>query len=435
MIEQSDKCVDQGEENNEALASARDELASAKSYVDNIIRSMADTLLVIKADMAIGSVNRSLLNLLGYEEAELIDESPAKIFGEELAQGSILEALLMQGTVSNVETTYLTKDGKCIPMSLSGSLMQDERGQIQGLVCVAQDITERKRMEEEKRQLHDQLVDTSRRLGMADVATSVLHNVGNVLNSINVSVGLLSNTLRQSLVGDIGRICKMLQDHQVDLGTYLSTDAKGKQIPGYLAQLAGHLIEEHRIMTKELESLNGSTEHAKQCVSMQQGMVKAGGLQEPVVLVELMDQAVDINKTALDHQQVEVIRDYADPSEVVVDKHQVLQILVNLIRNAIQAMQSVDERALTLRVCQPWGEDHLIRLEISDTGVGIQPDHLTRIFSQGFTTKSDGHGFGLHSGALLAKNMGGSLCAQSDGQGFGATFILELPTDRLTVPA
>ena len=332
MTEQSETWAEQGEEKNAALASARDELASAKSYVENIIRSMADTLLVIKADMAIGSVNRSLLNLLGYEESELIDESPAKIFGEELAHGSILEALLMQGTVSNVETTYLRKDGTRIPMSLSGSLMQDERGQIQGLVCVAQDITERKRMEEEKRQLHEQLVDTSRRLGMADVATSVLHNVGNVLNSINVSVGLLSHTLRQSLVGDIGRICQLLQDHQADLGTYLSSDAKGKQIPGYLAQLAEHLTEEHRIMTKELESLNGSTEHAKQCVSMQQGMVKAGGLQEPVILVELMDQAVDINKTALDHQQVEVIRDYADHSEVVVDKHQVLQILVNLIR-------------------------------------------------------------------------------------------------------
>ena len=419
--------TDDLEQKREDLARPRHEGESANPYLDNIIRSMADTLLVINSEMVIDSVNRSLLNLLGYEEEELLHEPPAKIFGEELAQGWILETLMIQGSVSNVETTYLAKDGRNILMSLSGSLMQDENGHIQGMVCVAQDITERKRMEEEKRQLHDQLVDTSRRLGMADVATSVLHNVGNVLNSINVSVGLMSQTLRQSLVMDIGKICKMLQDHHDDLGAYLSKDLKGKQIPGYLAQLADHLLEEHRVMVKELETLNGSTEHAKQCVSMQQGMAKAGGIQEPVVLVELMDQALAINKGLLDHQHVEVIREYIDQSEIFVDKHQVLQILVNLIRNAIQAMGSVDRRSLTLRSCHRRMKDNLVRLEIQDTGVGIQADHLMRIFTQGFTTKNDGHGFGLHSGVLLAKNMGGSLCAHSDGPGCGATFILELP--------
>ncbi|MGB0909927.1 MAG: ATP-binding protein [Nitrospirales bacterium] len=428
------KTAEDLERKNAELATAKDELSASKSHMENIIGSMADMLLVIDANMAISAVNHALLSLLGFEEKELLHESPSKIFGEELAQGSIIETLYCQGSVSNVETSYLAKNGQTIPISLSGSLMKDEKGAIQGLVCVAQDITERKRIEEERRQLHDQVVETSRRLGMADVATSVLHNVGNVLNSINVSVGIMSSTLRQSLVGDVQKISTMLNMHIDDLGTYMTEDVKGKQIPGYLSQLAEHLLQEQAVALKELVSLTGSADHAKECVAMQQGMVKAGGLQEPIVLADLVEQALSINKTLLEQVMVSLIREYQDIPEVVVDKHQALQIVVNLVRNAVQAMQTAEEKILTVRIGVSPEDRNMVHLEIVDTGVGIHPDHLTRIFSQGFTTKKEGHGFGLHSGALLAKNMGGTLNVWSQGLGCGATLILTLPigsTDNL----
>jgi len=415
------------EQKNFELARAKDELSAAKTHMENIIGSMADTLLVINADMTIEAVNRSLLTLLGYAEDELLRECPSKIFGEELTQGSIMETLYFQGVVSNVETTYLAKNGQVIPMALSGSLMKDESGVIQGLVCVAQDITERKRLEAERRQIQDQLVETSRRLGMADVATSVLHNVGNVLNSINVSVGIMGTTLRQSLVGDVRKVSQMLNAHLGDLTAYLSHDEKGRQIPGYLSQLADHLLKEQHVTLKELESLVESSEHAKQCVAMQQGMVKSGGLHEPVVLVDLMEQALTINKVLLEQLEGKIVREFTDIPEVIVDKHQTLQILVNLIRNSIQAMETVDRKILTVRIGLATNERNMVQLEVTDTGVGIHADQLTHIFSQGFTTKKDGHGFGLHSGALLAKNMGGSLHVRSEGVWCGATFALILP--------
>ena len=429
------KAVQDLERKNTELAVAHDELAASKSYVDNLLHSMADTLVVIDARMVIGSVNRALLILLGYQEDELVGQRPGKIFGQELAHGSIIETLLRDGSISNVETAYFAKDGRIIPTSCSGSLMQDEHGQFQGMVCVAQDITHRRRMEEEKRQLNERLVETSRRLGMAEVASSVLHNVGNILNSINVSVGLMTRTLKQSLVGDVGRISKMLQEHSLGLGPYLSLDPKGKQIPNYLAQLGDHLAEESRITLKEVESLNEKLEHVKHCVAMQQGMAKAGGLHEMVALGNLMEQALTINSAALERHCIDVIRDYADIPAVVVDKHQVVQILVNLIRNAMQAMQSKEQRLLTLRIGYAEGQDQMVRLQVADTGTGVHRDNLTRIFAQGFTTKTDGHGFGLHSGALMAKNMGGALSVQSDGEGCGATFTLDLPSNvRLFTP-
>jgi signal transduction histidine kinase len=113
----------------------------------------------------------------------------------------------------------------------------------------------------------------------------------------------------------------------------------------------------------------------------------------------------------------------------VLDRHPVLQILVNLISNAKYAMLELSDRPhrLTLGVGMPAGREGFVRLQVQDTGVGINPEHLSRIFAQGFTTKKDGYGLGLHSAALAARMMGGSLRVHSDGEGHGATFTLDLP--------
>jgi len=415
------------EEETGELESARVELAASRYYVDNILRSMADSLLVINADMTIGAVNPSLLNLLGYQENELIGESPGLIFGEEFAQGTIIENLLLQGSVSGVESSFLTHEGRKIPISVSGSMMQNQQGQFQGLVCVAQDITERKRMEEEKLQLHEQLLDTSRQLGMAEVATGVLHNVGNVLNSINVSIGVITDLLKNSMVGDVGRISQLLEKHHEDLGAYLSQNPKGKQVPGYLEKLSGQLIEEKRVALLELDRLRENAGHAQQCVAAQQDLAKPSGIMEPVSLAELVDEALAVNQNGLEGAPLEVMREFQEVPQVIVDKHQVLQILVDVIRNACQAMESVSRKQLVVRVKLIIGPPDSICLEVQDTGKGILPDDLTKIFGQWFSAKYGGRGLSLHRGALMAKNMGGALRVQSEGEGQGATFFLDLP--------
>ncbi|MDH5699118.1 MAG: PAS domain S-box protein, partial [Nitrospirota bacterium] len=422
-----DTHANNGEETTGALESARDELAASRYYVDNILRSMADSLLVINADMTIGAVNPSLLKLLGYQEHELIGESPGLIFGEEFSQGAIIENLLLQGSVSGVESSFLTHEGQKITISVSGSMMQDLQGQFQGLVCVAQDITERKRMEEEKLQLHEQLLETSRQLGMAEVATGVLHNVGNVLNSINVSIGVITDLLKHSMVGDVGRISQLLGKHREDLGTYLSQNPKGKQVPGYLERLSGQLMEEKRVALLELDRLRENAGHAQQCVAAQQDLAKPSGMTEPVCVAEVVDEALAVNRDVLEENKIEVIQEFQEVPQLIVDKHQLLQILVDVIRNACQAMESVSQRRLVVRVKLIIGPPDSLCLEVQDTGSGIPPDDLTKIFGQGYSTKYGGRGLSLHHGALMAKNMGGALRAHSEGVGQGATFFLDLP--------
>jgi two-component system, NtrC family, sensor kinase len=288
------------------------------------------------------------------------------------------------------------------------------------------EIAERKRAEEEVEALHNQLVEASRSAGMAEVATGVLHNVGNVLNSVNVSSTLLGDRLRKSRALNVARAAELLMERNGDLARWLTEDERGKMLPSYLTDLGKHLAAEHAEMTVEVELLAKNVEHIKEIVAMQQNYAKVSGFIEILPLEKLVEDALSMNSAAFERHRVTVIRNYEAVPAIRVDKHKVLQILVNLFRNAKYAMDNAAERRLELHI-QRAGHA-AVRLIMLDTGCGIAPENLTRIFSHGFTTKKDGHGFGLHSGAIAAKEMGGILSAESEGEGRGATFTLELPT-------
>jgi signal transduction histidine kinase len=290
------------------------------------------------------------------------------------------------------------------------------------------EIAERKRMQEQVERTHKDLLSASREAGMAEVATSVLHNVGNVLNSANVSTTLLVDLVKRSKAGNVSRAALMLQEHSADLGDFLSHDQRGRQLPSYLARLADHLNQEQTTLLAELESVRKSLEHVKDIVTMQQNYAKVIGVVENVKPAELMEDAVRMNAGALERHEVTVVRDY-DPDalpEIAVEKHKVLQVLVNLVRNAKYACDESPQpdKRVVVRV---WNGEEKIRFQVVDNGVGIPPENMSRIFHHGFTTRKGGHGFGLHSGALVAQDLGGTLRAESEGPGKGATFVLELP--------
>jgi signal transduction histidine kinase len=152
---------------------------------------------------------------------------------------------------------------------------------------------------------------------------------------------------------------------------------------------------------------------------------------EILLLEEMVEDAMRMSFTALARHQIEVVRLFESVPPVLVDRHKVLQILINLINNAKHALDHrPDGRRLTLRIIRH--DTERVRVEVTDNGTGVPPEILNRIFSHGFTTKKTGHGFGLHSGANAAKEMGGSLSVRSDGEGTGATFVLELPLNKNT---
>jgi ligand-binding sensor domain-containing protein/signal transduction histidine kinase len=288
------------------------------------------------------------------------------------------------------------------------------------------EIEERRRMEQKAEHAHQELLEISRMAGMSEIATNVLHNVGNVLNSVNISAALVRNNVKKSRVGHLAKAAALLKEHEHDLGTFITSDPKGRQVLSYLAMLSEHLLADQTATLQELDSLRANVEHINEIVAMQQNYAKISGVKEIVNVHDLIEESLRMNLGALERHGVKVIRDFQNVPPINVEKHKILQILINLLRNAQYACDESGraDKELTVRVANGDGR---LKISVVDNGVGIPPENLTRIFNHGFTTRSSGHGFGLHGGALAAREMGGSLTVHSDGPGKGAAFTLELP--------
>lgn len=289
----------------------------------------------------------------------------------------------------------------------------------------------------ESGRLHEQLVTASRDAGRAEVATGVLHNVGNVLNSVNASAALISRTLQESKLGNLGKALTMFREHENDLGMFLTADERGQRLPGYLIKLAEALVAEQLAVAGELQLMNRSIEHIRQIVQMQQSYARSTVILESIRPVDIMEDALRVNLVSFDRHNVKLQPEYQEIGPIKIDKHKVLQILINLISNAKNSIKHKppDERLIVPRILSLEIDGiRTVRFQIVDNGVGIKPENLIKIFSNGFTTRKDGHGFGLHSSANAAREMGGTLSVVSDGPGQGAVFTLDIPLQEEQTP-
>jgi ligand-binding sensor domain-containing protein/signal transduction histidine kinase len=284
------------------------------------------------------------------------------------------------------------------------------------------------------REAQDTLVTTARQAGMAEIANNVLHNVGNVLNSVNVSAALIGSKLRDSKSAGLGKAVNLMNEHAADLGTFITLDERGKALPGYLNKLVAALAQEKQGVADELDSLTKSVDHIKEIVATQQSYSGVSSVIEPVQIKDLLEDALRINIGSIAHHQISIVKEFAEVPLVLLDKHLMLQILINLIGNAKHAITPGTQKPsqITLKVDIAESTDKpRLRIRVQDNGEGIAQENLSRLFAHGFTTRKNGHGFGLHSCALAAKEMRGSITAFSDGLGRGAAFVLELPMNRV----
>jgi len=317
----------------------------------------------------------------------------------------------------------LTPAGSQVHLQVHARLHRDAEGNPQRILGVCWDITDEVKQASQKRGLELQLREVSRHAGMAEIATGVLHNVGNVLNSLGVSASMLQNKLRSSKTGNLQRVAAMIEENRADLPAFLASD-RGKEIPGYLGQLGVALAAETRDSLVEIDAIASHVGHIRNIVAAQQTHARRGGITESVDLAELVDGAVAIHFTGI--SGVDVKREYEDIEPLLLDRHKLLQIFGNLLSNARHALRDLPEgqRRLTLRLRRASADQ--VAIEVEDSGVGISSDALARLFEFGFTTKKDGHGFGLHTCAILAKELAGELNAFSEGAGRGARFELRI---------
>jgi signal transduction histidine kinase len=278
-----------------------------------------------------------------------------------------------------------------------------------------------------------ELIDAARMAGMAEIATNVLHNVGNVLNSVNVSAELITRKLSTSKTLGLGKAVKMINEHAEDLGQFMTHDEKGKLLPLYFNQLVDSIATEQSSIVDELAQLTKSIDHIKDIVATQQAYAGAARLVEPLNVVDLFEDALRMNSGALSRHHVTVIKDYQATPTIIGDKHRLLLILINLISNAKYAMSRVSDHQRRMTLGVRIIDNATLRFSVEDQGEGIAAENMARIFNHGFTTRKEGHGFGLHSCALAAVEMNGHLRVHSDGPGQGAIFTLEIPLEMAQV--
>ncbi len=395
----------------------------------NLIERSNDCIFVIEPKWGrFLDVNNRACDNLGYTQKELLSEVTFKNIDESIQDDSSwqkqIEELEQKGDIVK-EAQYKRKDGTSFFVETSLKFVTQEKQDY--IIAIARDISERKRAAEKLKTAQEKLIETARKVGMAEVATGVLHNVGNVLNSVSVTAESIQKRIRKSKVSYLGDAVNLFEQHSNDLSSFLTNEEPGKKLPLFLANLSKELIDEQEKCLESLEELTRHVQHVADIIQLQQSYSKTKGLTEPASISELIEDSVKINAEAVSRNKIDVRRKYANLPIMLLDRHKVLQILTNLISNAVYALSksSNDEKILTLSVNE--SKRGYISIEVRDNGIGIPSENLTRIFEHGFTTKQKGHGFGLHSTALSVNELNGSITVRSDGTDRGATFTIELP--------
>ncbi|EHL32575.1 sensor histidine kinase [Legionella drancourtii] len=282
--------------------------------------------------------------------------------------------------------------------------------------------------------LNANLMSMAHQAGMAEVAVSVIHNVGNVLNSVGVSVGIIKESMSNSIYQKIGLLTDMLKKHQSNLIEYFQNDEQGKLIPDYLMLLFAEIQRNKLILDNEVNDLQQHYHLIKDILSAEDELTGPKSVSEPVSLAEVMDSSIHtvMRTDSMLTKNITLNKDYRYTSSIMTNKTNLMQIFVNLLKNAKESVMELKEdmpRKINISIARKKNLNE-VELRIKDNGIGILPENLSKIFTFGFTTKQNGHGFGLHNSALIAKQLGGTLEVESDGFGNGALFILTLPIDK-----
>ena len=297
---------------------------------------------------------------------------------------------------------------------------------------LTREIAERRSTQEELSRVNAHIADVSHRAGMAEVANSVLHNIGNVLNSVNVSVSVIRKQLRSTPLNKLPPTVEMLKDHETDLASYLTTDEKGKLFPRFLEMLSVQWQTEHARLISETNQLHESVEHINDIINKQQSLSGKLGVNEIFDVADLIRSTFNFHEKSFTRSNIKTIFNLEDKLIWNGDRSKFTQIMLNLIVNAEESLVASDTLAQQLQISSYRRPDGQLEIEVKDNGCGISEEVMSKLFTYGFTTKPTGHGFGLHASALAAQDMGGRLQALSDGIGMGATFILSVPPGEET---
>lgn len=435
QLESTNRCIeDRIRERTHELSVSEARLSSSEARLQSMLDSMLDPMITVNTQGIIQAATRSVKAGLGWQPDDLIGQN-IDVLLPELSSHELNDQLNSshQTGASNLLSRPQELQVKCRDDTRYPAFVTlwrvDLPDQSEPLIMgTIHDITEEKQREEELERLNQQLVEAAREAGQSEIATNVLHNVGNVLNSVNVSVGMFEDRIHSSQVASLNKAIDIMEQHLDDLGQYVTQDERGKHLPQFLIDVSRKIATDEEELLSEVNSLRTSVDHIKTVVAAQQAYATGmSGFIEQLSLADMLEDALQINAASMTRHAVRIVRQFDDIEPLLSDRQKLLQIVVNLINNAKQACDESGHESKQVTISlRRTDEDHAV-IEVRDNGMGIARENLTRIFAHGFSTRKEGHGFGLHSSVLAAEELGATLIAASDGPGKGAVFTLSIP--------
>ena len=393
-------------------------LSDSEQKTRSILENASEAILSVSEDGMISAANRA--SHLVFEFPNSMVDEPIDDFLVDTSFSELTKRCL--GTKVNVMIACRRANGVVFQCSVSiGEIALNNQ---LNYIVIAKDETARIVAAEQLAEKNRQLIVASHSAGMAEVATGVLHNVGNVLNSVNVSTTILKEKLTDSSVTLLKKGADTLHDHESDIVGFFTENERGKHFPRFIQQVTDKLIVERDVELEEVESLVKCVEHIREIVAAQQSSASVNRIVESIQPTTLIDSAIKMNATSLNRHEVEIVTEISELRMIESEQHAILQVLINLIKNAKEACSDRTSKVVTVTAFE---ENGFVRIDVKDNGVGISSEQLKKLFQHGYSTKSSGHGFGLHAAAITATELGGSLSAHSDGVDRGATFTLRIP--------
>ncbi|MCP3683642.1 MAG: response regulator, partial [bacterium] len=404
------------EEQAKQLAEANLELEKLSIVASEVNNAVA----IMDADGNIEWVNEAFVRFYRMTLDEYIEEKGRNIrdTSSNPRIKTTIDECISQNNAVSYESYIKMKKGGNMWVHTTLTPMIDKNGNLLKLIAIDSDISELKKAEQKA-------ITHAHKAGMADVAVTTIHNVGNILNSVKTSVGISSRLIKKPTLKKFEMANGLLRENMDKLEDFICNDPKGKKLMEFYLDIEDNLIKERTELEKSIDRIENRTEIIASVIDAQRGYTKdVAFLVEEVDLVEMVEDAITMNLDFIEQNSIEIEKEMADIRPIPIQKLKMIQILMNLITNAKDAMKKTpnDNRQIKFLLNE---QGETVQLKVIDTGGGILPENIESIFNHGFTTKKDHQGFGLHSCANHMSEMGGKMWAESEGEGLGATFILE----------
>jgi PAS domain S-box-containing protein len=433
-------------EQSHAHEASRREVSATRQNLRDVIDHSPAAIYVKDLAGRFVLVNQCLCELMGLTHSQLVGKRDSDIHSAEVAAKVVENDRRVLATGASIEfEEHVPIHGELRIFLSSKFPLRGTEGNITAICGISTDITDRKRAEsalqrlneelehrvaertEQLQSAHRELLERARHAGMAEIATSILHNLGNALTSITVSSTVLRDRIKVLPVGSLGRVAALLERPPEELGRFITQDERGRQVPAYLNKLHTRLLQEQEALLQECTALSTTIDHANGVIATQQDYARSRiSLSEKARLRELAEDALRLCALGGPHDKL-IQREYAEEEPEFYERHMIVQILVNLISNARNAVRERLGNVQPFITISTRQDTRWTVVSVSDNGTGFDQGVKARLFTHGFTTRAKGHGFGLHSSALSAETLGGRIEAYSDGPGQGARFSLYLP--------